>query len=90
VLIVSILHRHSSSKRDIILFTEVRAKDSKWLGSHLSSDMISSGNGTKLGDSAALCLLPYQSRSFTYPEGHSAAVQSFSCPEDIQYLGFFR
>lgn len=77
---------------DIILFIEVRAKDLKlnWLGSHLNSDTISSGNRAKLGASAALCLLPFKSQSFMYPEGHLVGVLSFPCPEDIQYLGFFR
>lgn len=92
MLILSTLCRHTSSKLDIILFIEVRAKDLKlnWLGPHLSSDTINSGNGAKLGNGAALCLLPFKSQGFTYPEGHSVAVQSFPCPEDIQYLGFFR
>lgn len=91
MLILSTLRRHTSSKLDIILFIEVKAKDLKlnWPGSHLSSDMISSGNGAKLGDGAALCLLPFKSQSFRYPEGHSVTVQSFSCPEAILCLGFF-
>lgn len=46
------------------------------------------GSGAKPGDGAALCLLPFKSESFRYPEGHSLALWSFPCPKDIQYLGF--
>lgn len=72
MLILITLHRHTSSKLDIILFIEVRVKDLKlnWLGSHLSSNTASSRNGAKLGDGAALCLLPFKAQSFVYPEGY--------------------
>lgn len=82
MLILSTLHRHTSSKLDIILFIEVIAQDLKlnWLGSHLSSDTTSSGNGAKRGDGAALCLLSFKSQGFRYPEGHLVACTELSMP----------
>lgn len=43
MLILSTLHGHTGSNLDLILFIEVRA-ELNWLGSHLSSDTISSGS----------------------------------------------
>lgn len=42
----------------------------------------------KPGYGAALCLVPFKSESFRYPEGLPVTLWSFPCPKDIQYLGF--